>query len=165
MRNDLVVFAIEPSISNEDLLDLMVGGYMHCLTNPKYGCFMTIDGYDDDPRSLYEIPESKQLCQRMTDMGFLSVLQPSTMLDETFSDDSLLGSMPFGAFEVWAIATGLLNKVGQIEVTQDMLNKFWGLIHNSNVLCTATCKPLLGKFNQDAIQPGCYRHGSLKFRK
>jgi len=78
----------------------------------RCGFFLLISGYDFDEREVFEIPEVVDLCQRLCKIGFPSVLWPSTWLKE--SGD--IGGIPrkdaaelgMGAFEVWAIAVGLI---------------------------------------------------------
>jgi hypothetical protein len=66
--------------------------------------FMSVYGYDADPRELWEIPEVRAHCRRLVDFGFISILVRSSIVPELGGEGGPFAV--FGAFEVWAFAEG-----------------------------------------------------------
>jgi len=66
---------------------------------------LTVDGYNDDPRDLYQIPEVIGLFKRLLNNGFISLLEYSTIHPIMAPKNMPIPSPGLGALEVWAIAT------------------------------------------------------------
>jgi hypothetical protein len=71
------------------------------------GVLVSIDGYDNDPRDLWNIPEVVVFAKRLVANGVCSVAVVSTILDPKFDGP---GGRPFGGFEVWLLLVA--EKVG-----------------------------------------------------
>lgn len=84
-----------------------------------------VDGFNHDARELHEIPEAMAVLKRALNVGFASVLHCSTMLDPPLGNrESRMWA--FGAFELWAIATGRLKiKNNRAEIHGALVKKFF----------------------------------------
>jgi hypothetical protein len=79
--------------------------------------YLAIDGYDSDPREIWQIPEAVALCKRMAQHGMMSSLDPGK-LPET---RKLPG---FTALQLWSISTGRIAPDGTCEVTKETYDLF-----------------------------------------
>jgi hypothetical protein len=66
---------------------------------------LVVDGYNADPRELWEIPEVKELCRRLVALGVISWLDVAPRLRDLpgYATSPVVG---FGAWDVWMIARG-----------------------------------------------------------
>lgn len=87
------------------------------------GFHLSVNGYDQDPRDLWEIPKAIALLQRVWDTGLAALLEPS-------SKETL------GALEVWMIITGRITHQGQYSITQQIRDQF---IHEL-MACNRRCR-------------------------
>ena len=117
-KSESEIFAVVRGIS--DALDSME------VAGTKYRApLLFIDGFNGDSRELHEIPEAIDVLKRSLRAGAASVLHCSTMLDPP------LGSQEprmwaFGAFELWAIATGRLQiKNNRAEIDRALISQFF----------------------------------------
>ena len=96
----------------------------------KQGFVATINGFDDDPRELYVIHEVQELCRRMCDVGFPSLLHPSTFFPPGQDCNQF-----FGGFEIWLIAGNMIDENGRCDNVQTHCGRFmlW-LQYHSNPL-------------------------------
>jgi hypothetical protein len=91
------------------------------------GAMMIIQGFEDDPRELWEIPEVQAHLRRLVDFGFIAILARSTGVRELGVPDYLADCPGFGAFEVWAHGRGLL-RTGSNEIPEALVEMFEGTI-------------------------------------
>ena len=84
-----------------------------------------VDGFNHDARELHEIPEAITVLKRALKAGFVSVLHCSTMLAPPLGQqESRAGA--FGAFELWAIATGRLEiRNNRAEIDRALITQFF----------------------------------------
>ncbi len=61
----------------------------------------TIRGFENDERELFEIPEVRQFCDWLVELGFISFLDFETMFSATKPNSVFAG---WGASEVWLCA-------------------------------------------------------------
>jgi hypothetical protein len=74
---------------------------------------LVVQGFNDDPRNLWEIPRAVELLRRAYSAGFVAVLEPSTTTGPR-ADGAAFG---LGALEVWLIATGRFDvDCGRLEI-------------------------------------------------
>jgi hypothetical protein len=102
----------------------------------------TVDGFDDDPRCLGEIPEVRAFCRRLVGMGFISYLDVSSGIKElahpTVAQGGGMG-LGLGALEVWLIAEGLLGKAGRVNLDGAAWDRFRAALDLANQQADATC--------------------------
>lgn len=67
------------------------------LSGKEQPFYMSITGYDNDPRGLWDIPEAREFCQRVIDSGFVGLLVVETDLEEQL-----------GALGCFMLARGLM---------------------------------------------------------
>ena len=73
----------------------------------QYDAVLSVMGYDDDRRELWQIDEVRAHLRRLVDFGAIAVLVRSLMVRELVPRD-LIGCPALGAFEVWAHGHELL---------------------------------------------------------
>jgi hypothetical protein len=88
---------------------------------PDASITCTISDYDDDPRELHEIPEVQAFCRRPVDLGFIADLDVTTSIAGLARVGPQAG---LGAFDVWALAEGMIGQTGMTEITEDTLLRF-----------------------------------------
>tara|TARA_Y100000034_G_scaffold136085_2_gene210722 strand:+ start:1131 stop:1658 length:528 start_codon:yes stop_codon:yes gene_type:complete len=74
------------------------------------GCVITVDGYDNDERELYDIPEVVDLFKRLMAEGFISLLEVSTSIEEMAPEGMPVPFPGLGALEVWAMSEQKYNE-------------------------------------------------------
>jgi hypothetical protein len=110
---DLVVSKLRTSQSHAELIEVM-RQLRDVREKPIAVVVCAIEGFENDPRQLGQIPELRAFCRRLVDLGFISWLEPTTTLSLLISEYvqqayPSLGTY-LGAWEVWAIAQGLCNR-------------------------------------------------------
>jgi hypothetical protein len=94
---------------------------------------LKIIGYDDDPRELHEIPEVSEFCKRVVNRGMLTILYPSTTFP--WSPYPMKKYMGLGAFELWALANGKMDRYFNKEVVSpEDVEQFLEDVATSNAL-------------------------------
>lgn len=101
------------------------------------GWVCAINGYDDDERELYTIPEAIELCKRLVKLGLISILTTSTLIEK---DERPWISKHLGAIEIWAIATGYLDANGELVLTKKNFAEFQRVLADANNLVTKVTK-------------------------
>jgi hypothetical protein len=72
--------------------------------NKRPAIFCTVNGFDDDPRELYEIPEVVAFAGKLVGMGY------HTLLDMQHPEDlPLQPGAPYDGLSVWLLSTGRLH--------------------------------------------------------
>ena len=88
-----------------DLTDKELQNLIKKYLTPEFeGCTITIDGFNKDPRELYDIPEVNKFCQRLFDTGFAGLLKISKE------------HLTWGVVDVWSAAKKLYVK-GRVELS------------------------------------------------
>lgn len=100
------------------------------------GFCLSVGGYDDDPRELWQIPETKSFFKRLVSLGLISCLEVSTTAKELAKMPGLPG---FGALEVWMCATEKMG-VGDNSVGEKEMKEFLSTLERSNSIAEATLK-------------------------
>ncbi len=98
----------------------------------------TIRGFSDDPRELYDIPEVREYCKRLVDLGFISYLDFSMLVNPETPE---LAKHGWGACEVWLCSAGRLKAVNSF--TREVLDELQQAVSESNERADATLGPML----------------------
>lgn len=135
-KDELRVVVVAKDSTDPEIIDIMDGleSMVKAMTpddNFK-GFHLLIDGFDDDPREMWDIPAAQKLCQRLWLLGFGSPLKASTFLVPS-DDDEPKGA--FGAFEVWLTSQGKLTS--PLEVDAALWQRFTRELNRSNKRCEA----------------------------
>lgn len=91
-----------------------------------HGFLLTVSGFAEDPRELWEIPECIDLFKRLVDIGFISLLEPCAQI-------AMPGTPAFGALEVWMVATGKITKKAKYPITQELVMELFEVLATTNV--------------------------------
>jgi hypothetical protein len=139
----LARLVLEPGLSDDALVDAMRWA-IRVRSHGVQCVRAAVKGYEDDPREMWEIPEVRQLCQRLVDLGVIAVLELSDFCPEhpKLQRDHREGKatpMGPGALEVWLLAKGRVTG-GKTTLTADDLNAF---VEDLD-LAIRTCKRLTG---------------------
>jgi hypothetical protein len=131
---DLKVVAVTTEMTDGELLKMMrtLEQQVRCA---NMGFVLTVSGYDNDLRELWEIPKCIELFRKLVDMGFISVLEVSTHIKEISRIPDCPG---FGAFEIWSIADGRMTG-GTTTYPKSVIIEFLDKLQESNQRCTANC--------------------------
>jgi hypothetical protein len=131
------VVCLSTELTDHDLREMM-RTLFSIVSQNKNGFILTISGYDDDPRELWQIPEAIKLCERLVATGLIGVLEVSTGIKEltTCEDYARLG---FGSFEVWMVATKQV-ATGSNEINRTTIRKFLGVLQEATNKCIEFCQ-------------------------
>lgn len=97
--------------SNEDIIDCLRRAREIREKNPKGHIVCVLDGYNEDPRELHQIPEARALAKRAWDHGIGSFLEVTTLLEGfgplpgKLKEAGIPGAF-MGALELWSLAHG-----------------------------------------------------------
>lgn len=107
---DLLCTTVELSMTDEEIKDAIRKIQPVCFEKQQGFC-LTIAGYDNDPRELYEIPEVIEFTKKLVKFGFMSCLYLTTtipdLIPEPFKGHKLPG---LGALELWLFASNRMKK-------------------------------------------------------
>jgi hypothetical protein len=112
---DLLVVPTTLDQSDEEMIAQIRAVMEHCHRHPC-AVVTTVDGYDDDPRELWEIPEVGAHLRRLVDFGFVAILLRSSTVRELGAPSHWVDCPAFGAFEVWAHGLGLFAGGGRLRM-------------------------------------------------
>jgi hypothetical protein len=124
--------SLHPDCSVEDLNALAWDASRRIAvgSRPATVTFVGFPGLDD--REVFEVPEIQRFCQLLFELGFVSILEVTT------SFASLLESYdPYtlGAFEIWLLANGLMEKTMETGEVRSLFAQFAELLPESNRRC------------------------------
>ena len=118
--------ALATTISPDEIDDHIRNIYPF-ITHRKEKVCLSIEGFNEDARELWEIPEVVSLFERLVASGFISLLEISTSCPFLIEQE-LPG---LGAFEVWLASVGLL-KTGQTQINARILGEFMENLEKAN---------------------------------
>lgn len=101
-----------PKDITDNEIDDLIRQILPKVMKSQVGCVCGVYGYDFDDRELYEIPEAIALAKRLVDLGFIAMAHTSTLMDKEEKPEI---AKLFGAFEIWAMATGRLDANGDLD--------------------------------------------------
>ena len=106
----------------------------------QQGFCLSISGYDEDPRDLWNIPKAVGFMKRLCDLGFISTLEVSTTADDLIRSEFQELKLPgFGALEVWMCATNRMGR-GKTDIDMQTLELFRKDLELANMRADAICK-------------------------
>src|SRR5262249_16027503 len=108
-KRSLYVYHLELTGTNDELVRLIPECRDRRQRKPNDRIVCAIAGFDDDARELGEVPEVRAFCRRLVGIGFISWLDTCTSIPDLGGIGMAAG---LGAFEVWAIAEGILKTAG-----------------------------------------------------
>lgn len=126
MQN-VIIYQIEKDLTDAEFIEV-IRKFWPIVSTKNRGVYSSIFGYDEDPRELWQIPEVKILCERLVNLGFISILEPTTLFTEEKGFDAF-----FGALEIWALSKGLFTFQGDLEMTPELFNEFKVVLSQSNM--------------------------------
>lgn len=148
---DLMVISLGVDMTDDEIKECIQKMLPVCIVNNRAFC-LTIGGYDDDRRELWEIPESIAFMKRLYNLGFIAVLEVSTRCKHLISKayqsiDELPG---FGALEIWMGATGRM-ETGRSSISSQELDEFMECLEVANNKARQICKepPYKTKISQE----------------
>jgi hypothetical protein len=123
--------------TNDDILDQM-RTMKACREDKRYSRIVcTIRSFADDERGLFEIPEVRAFCRRIVNLGFISYLDFSTIIDSTVP---AIVRDTWGAAEVWLCGEGRLRS--QMPLTSELLDELEQAVGESNEKADAALGPM-----------------------
>lgn len=140
-----VFYNVAVKMKDSDIRDLVTNGFRACHVTGEGG-LLSFDGYDQDPRDLWQIPEAINFAKKLCAMGVCSVLTISTYLDSTWESKSNTGR-PFGAFELWLLAKEELGKTIEQPEVMRLFGEFEIDLDKSNETVLAMMHGLVGDGN------------------
>jgi hypothetical protein len=120
---------LELSQTNDELMNVMRQCRHYRQQKGKCNVVCTIRGFDHDPREQCEIAEVRAFCRRLVGIGFISWLDTNTSIPAMGGIGMNAG---LGAFEVWAIAEGLMPKPGGAAIPVETLKRFMEDLEKAN---------------------------------
>lgn len=134
-KYQLVYLVLRPDYTDLELRLLMLQANMHrkILPNPVIVC--CVDGYDDDPRELHEVPEVVALCGRLFSTGLVAEIEECIYTHPVA--EAAKGKripLPFCAFQVWMIREGIYPKPGKFSVTEDLCARFLAALREAQTV-------------------------------
>lgn len=120
-KDPLVIIDLKISITNDELLDFMRLMRTHRQLE-RCHIVLFINGFGEDKRELWEIPEVRAFCRRLVDIGFISYL------DSMIADKALAGSLT--ALEVWLTAQGRMS--AKVVLREKQIDEFFAAICEAN---------------------------------
>ena len=133
MLQNLMIMNLHTDMGEEEIEEAMKDMAPICAAT-KTGFFICVDGYENDKRELWQIPEVASFFKMLICKGFISFLEVSsiaegiTRLDKDVTD---IGFPGFGALEVWMIANGKMGK-GRTDIERSEIVKFLFTLNKSN---------------------------------
>jgi hypothetical protein len=118
MNEDIVIMNLALDSSDEELLDAMRVMKRSREQKAEGHIVLTIPGFDDVHREVWQIPEVQRYCHRLVEIGFISFLDTSTSLP--WNADELHAAL--GGLEVWLIGEGKFHN--SIEITEQLARQF-----------------------------------------
>lgn len=149
----LICIEMNVAQSDEEIKDCIRRILPLCHKNKMGACF-SIQGFDDDEREVWEIPETIEFMKKLVDLGFMSILEisttsPSLVRTEIFHTDKLPG---LGAIELWMCATSRMGN-GANEVTPAEFKMFTDALQASNAKAESLLNNTTPKSFEKPIKP------------
>ncbi len=121
---DALFCSLTPDMTDDELKECIHRMYPKAV-NSEQGFLLTISGYDQDPRELWEIPEVITFFNRLIDIGFLGLLALN-------AQTVMPGTPGFGAAEVWMVATGKITRRAKFPILPEYLKEVMRIVLESN---------------------------------
>lgn len=131
---DLLCISLDIHMSDEEIKQCIQNMIPVCIEKSQGFC-LTIDGFCEDKRDLWNIPEAVVFMKRLCKLGFTSVLEVSTTCSALMKKEyeNLTEKIPgFGALEVWMCATNRMES-GKNEMDKATIEIFLDYLSDSNL--------------------------------
>jgi hypothetical protein len=143
-KMDIMFLSLNADMTDNEIKDCIQNMIPVCMANRRGFC-LTLGGFDNDSRELWQIPEAIQFMKKLCNIGFISVLEVSTTSPDLIREefrifaDGKNGIGGFGALEVWMCATEIMG-LGQTELDQATLEAFRRDLDIANEKSAKICK-------------------------
>jgi hypothetical protein len=135
---DVMCISLESNMTDNEIKECIQLMIPACIARTRGFC-LTISGFDDDPRELWQIPEATEFMRRLVDLGFISALEVSTTAIELLPIYAKGKQLPgFGALEVWMCGTGRMS-LGSMDVTRPVIEDFHKALQAANRKAQTVC--------------------------
>lgn len=154
MKPTIAFYAADSRMSDDDIRQIVTTGLKLMMAGGD--AMISLDGFNDDPRELWDIPAAVNLAKKLVSMGVCSSLTLSSYLDPRWAGEGDNSGKPFGAFELWLLAKEEWGKdKGGIENTrlQGLLQKFKVDLAASNEVASSTL--------EGRVSDGQHKGGSI----
>ena len=121
-KAELQVYELDASATVEELEEAVrqLGPSVLESGNPFY---VSVRGFDQDPRELWEIPEVSELCKRMIESGFFGLMGDNEELGtQGFMDARMCHALARGTMQSDTAGHGVVHRSS--EIARDMLETF-----------------------------------------
>ncbi len=126
-RETLLVIGMALDETNEEVIDY-IRTMKTARENGVKQVVCLIDGFNDDSRPLYAIPEARALCRRLVNLGFISYLNVTTAVDGIGVEPCLKNA--WGALEIYLCGEGKMGS--KVELTTEEFKKFTDALDVAN---------------------------------
>ena len=137
MNDDLLCVAFDDDMTDSEIKECIQDMMPICMLR-KQGFCLSVNGYDDDPRELWTIPEALGFMKRLCDLGLISTLEVSTTCPELMRKDAPVPLPGFGAIEIWMCATNRMGK-GKNDIDAETMNQFRRALDAANKKALEIC--------------------------
>jgi len=128
---DLMCLSLTADMTDAEIKESMQNMIPVCTAKGQGFC-LSISGYDEDRRELWQIPEAIGFMKRLCDLGFISTLEVSTTCSDLLREEYKIKKLPgFGALEVWMCATNRMGN-GKNDLDRATMDKFYEALRISN---------------------------------
>ena len=136
------VCSLSSRILNPQIKDhIRLGGHFRNQHGAQ-GIYCVIDGFNDNPKELGQIPEARAFCSRLCRSGFISILTLTAACPQLFDNSDRLpiakNGCVFGALEVYLVAEGLLKDHKGMKFNRRVLFKFRDTLRKANSIAKQT---------------------------
>jgi hypothetical protein len=100
--------------------------------------YLVVEGWNDDPRPLKDIPEARELLREAIRQGVLGVLQPNVSAILPFVDPD---ACPLGSGECWCVAHQACDVQGRLAISAEMFERFKADVYSSAATMAALVTP------------------------
>lgn len=164
MDADIMVLALGADMTDDEIKDCIQQMMPICIAKGSGFC-LTISGFDQDQRELWQIPEAIAFMKKLVNIGLIAGLEVSTQSKDMVRKEFGLDSLPgFGALEIWLGGTGRLVS-GDNDLSPELISTFFQELNTANTKAKAICAEPPYKSGRQYIPDGSTRHSCPKWNK
>lgn len=166
---DVMILVLGHNMTDDEIKDCIQQMMPVCFVKSSGFC-LSISGFDQDERELWQIPEVIVFMKRLVNIGLIAGLEVSTQCPDLVRKEFMLKSLPgFGALEIWMAATGKLNN-GDNSISQETMASFFKELNTANSKAKTICQSPSYKTGRqyvflNDIPDGSVRHTCPKWDK
>lgn len=137
---DLMCLALDPDMTRKEIEEVIQKSMPIC-KNKAQGFVFSLGGFDEDPRELWQIPKAIKFMKMIMDIGFMSVLEVSTMCVELMPErfKGIGGAPGLGALELWVCANNRMHEEN-LDISNEMMKEFLADLNESNNKVEKLCQ-------------------------